>query len=156
MTEQESKQFFKIAFAAFPGLPQWAKENSSDFGMTLVSWARTLSNTTLEEATEIIDGWIDGTIADPPVGYKRETFALQVKAIAAQRKFERTKHLREEEEWMKTNRKNYIRPVGLVLISPYLQRIFREQDRFRAGEISQSDLADATDAIIEEFANAKA
>ena len=155
MNEQEARQFFKVAFAAFPGVAEWAKEKSSDFSMTLACWIKTLATTTLAEALEVIEGWSDGSIPDPPVGYKRETFALQVKAIAGQRRFENAKEQRREEEWLKANRSKYQRPAGLVLLSPYLNRIFEKQADFRNGNMTQAELDEQTNEIVEEFANAK-
>ena len=151
MNEQEAKQFFQAAFAAFPGVPQWARENSSDFSMTIASWMKTLATTTLDEALEVIEGWVAGTIKDPPVGYKRETFAMQVKAIAGQKRLERIKKERKhEEEWVKAHRGKYQRPEGLVAMSPYLDRIFERQAAHRAGEITERELEEQTNAIVNE------
>jgi CRISPR/Cas system Type II protein with McrA/HNH and RuvC-like nuclease domain len=151
VTEQEARQFFNVAFAAFPGVSEWAKEKSSDFSLTIASWKKALATTTLEEAIEVIEGWSAGTIPDPPIGYKRESFALQVKAIAGQRRFEKAKEQRREEEWVKANRSKYQRPAGLVLLSPYLNRIFEKQAEFRNGNITQAELDAQTNAIVEEF-----
>jgi hypothetical protein len=155
VNEQESKQFYKAAFAAFPGVAQWAKEHSSDLSLTLAMWTKTLSDIDLSDAIEVIEGWADGSIPEPPIGYKRETFALQVKAIVKQRRYEAAKALQREEEWVKANRAKYQRPAGLVLLSPYLNRIFEKQAEFRNGNITQAELDAQTNAIVEEFANAK-
>jgi hypothetical protein len=154
MTQDEFDVFFDNACCKFGGLIDWM-EKSPNPGVTLDGWFKCLRDVSLNEANEVIEGWADGTIKEPPIGYRRELFALDVKAIAGQKRFENAKEQRREEEWLKANRAKYQRPAGLVLLSPYLNRIFEKQADFRNGNLTQAELDEQTNAIVEEFANAK-
>ena len=148
MTPAEATQFFESAFIAFPGLAAWLRETSTDGAATCSVWARTLAKVTLDEANYVLDGWIDGTIEDPPTGYRRESFALHVKAIALKEREIRNKELEREKQWIKSNRGNYQPSAAFKAIAKPYFRMMEWKDRLWEGEISDSEYQTKVDEIV--------
>jgi hypothetical protein len=147
MTPAEATEFFRNAFIAFPGLAAWLRETSTDGAATCSVWARTLAKVTLDEATYVLDGWIDGTIEDPPIGYRRESFALHVKAIATKERDIRNKELEREKQWIKSNRGNYQPSAAFkVVAKPYLESI-EWLPKLWAGEVTHQEYDERCDRI---------
>jgi len=150
MTPAEATQFIDSAFIAFPGLAAWLRETSTDGAATCSVWARTLAKVTLDEATYVLDGWIDGTIEDPPTGYRRESFALHVKAIAMKERDKLNKELERERQWVKNNR-GYQRPAVLqALLGPAYQRQIEWKPKLEMGEVTHEQYDERCDAIANE------
>lgn len=148
MTPTQATEFFDRAFIAFPGLASWLRESSTDGAATCSVWARTLAKVSFKEANDVLDGWIDGTIDDPPQGYRRELFALHVKAIAATQREIRNKELYREEQWLKTNRGNYQPSAAFKAIAkPYLQ-MMDWKDKLWLGQITDSEYQAKVDEIV--------
>lgn len=148
MTPAEATQFFESAFIAFPGLAAWLRETSTDGAATCSVWARTLAKVTLDEATYVLDGWIDGTIDDPPTGYRRESFALHVKAIALKEREIRNKELEREKQWIKSNRGNYQPSAAFKAIAKPYGRMLEWKDKLWEGEISDAEYQTKVDEIV--------
>jgi hypothetical protein len=150
MTPAEATQFFESAFIAFPGLAAWLRETSTDGAATCSVWARTLSKISFDEATYVLDGWIDGTIKDPPVGYRRESFALHVKAIALTERDKLNKEIDRENQWIKNNRGYQRAPVLQAILGPGYQRQLEWKPKLEMGEVTHEQYDARCDAIANE------
>ena len=78
MQDKELTEFFGMAFDAFPGLRELVASSPG----TIKVWARTLEQVTPREAMRVLDRWITGELENPPTGFRREQFALDVRAVA--------------------------------------------------------------------------
>ncbi|MFY7700491.1 MAG: hypothetical protein ACOVQH_09490 [Burkholderiaceae bacterium] len=152
MTPNELEQFLRKAFIAFPGLKDWAETlpKASD---TLAVWSRTLERVTLDEATQVLNDWIDCTLSDPPVGYRRETFAIDIKSIVSRR---RTEHLAEtyserarEEQWIKANRGKYQPSAAFRSIAKPFLEMLANKPLVMMGEMSHDEYDRQVDLITE-------
>jgi hypothetical protein len=149
MTPTEAGQFFQKAFLAFPGLASWLRENSTDPAATCATWASTLAKVSAGEADAVLDGWVDGSIKEPPTGYKRETFALNVKALALQMRSELRKDLDREEQWIKSNRGKYIPSAAFKSIAKPFMEMLEHKSRLAEGEITHAEYDRLVDEITE-------
>jgi hypothetical protein len=149
MTATEAGKFFQKAFLAFPGLASWLRENSTDPAGTCSIWASTLAKVSAEEAYAVLDGWVDGSIKDPPVGYKRETFALNVKALALASRDEVKRERVREELWVKSNRGKHIPSAAFKSIAKPFMQMLEHKSRLMDGEITHSEYDRLVDEITE-------
>ena len=154
MNSTEAGKFFEKAFIAFPGLASWLRENSTDPAGTCSSWASTLSKVSAEEAYAVLDGWVDGSIQDPPVGYKRETFALNVKALAMTERGKRNQDRAREELWVKSNRGKYQPSAAFRSIAKPFMQMLDNKTLLLNGEITHAEYDRLVDEITEQaFSN---
>lgn len=149
MNQTEAGKFFQKAFLAFPGLASWLRENSTDPAGTCSIWASTLAKVSADEADAVLDGWVNGSIKEPPTGYKRETFALNVKALALQMRSELRKELDREEQWIKSNRGKYIPSAAFRSIAKPFMRMLEHKSRLVEGEITHAEYDRLIDEITE-------
>ena len=150
MTQSEFAAFFVQARIAFPGLSEWVLEKSPDAQATFAVWAKTLARTDIEDATAALDGWVTGSIPNPPIGYRRESFALDVRAIAAARADARHKVAYREETLNKSRRKDYKPSAAFISIAKPFSLILDSQRRMMNGEITMTEHDRVTAEIIEE------
>lgn len=148
MTPTETKEFFSRAFVAFPSVPQWLKEASVDPSATLSTWQRTLEPITLEEADMVLDGWITGDIPNPPTGYRRELFAIDLKGCAMRDRDERKRETRREEQWVKSNRGNYQPSAAFRSVAKPFGEMMEWKAKLWAGEITDSEYDQKVDEIV--------
>jgi len=144
MTEIEYKQFIERSFAAFPGLHEWVESKSPEPSETLGFWARSLKSVSIEDANKVLDGWCDGSITDPPVGFRREMFALDVRAISQRWRDDRRKQ-QQHVEIDSHDRSHRRRSVAL---SPYIARLIDVGDMFKRGDISERECDDRMERIV--------
>jgi hypothetical protein len=149
MTPIEAGQFFQKAFVAFPGLASWLRENSTDPAGTCATWASTLAKVSAEEAYAVLDGWVDGSIKEPPTGYKRETFALNVKALALASRDEVKRERVREEQWIKSNRGKYVPSAAFKSIAKPFMQMLEHKSRLVEGEITHAEYDRLVDEITE-------
>jgi hypothetical protein len=149
MNPIEAGAFFQKAFIAFPGLASWLRENSTDPAGTCSSWASTLSKVSADEADAVLDGWIDGSIKEPPTGYKRETFALNVKALAMGLRDQAKREQVREELWIKSNRGKYQPSAAFRSVAKPFMAMMAERDRAINGEITWVEYDRLVDEITE-------
>jgi len=149
MNPIEAGAFFQKAFIAFPGLASWLRENSTDPAGTCSSWASTLSKVSADEACAVLDGWVDGSIKDPPVGYKRETFALNVKALAMGLRDQAKREQVREELWVKSNRGRYVPSAAFKSIAKPFMQMLEHKSRLVDGEITHAEYDRLVDEITE-------
>jgi hypothetical protein len=150
MTPNEAKTFFRKAFTAFPGLQSWLNENSPDIAGTLSAWAKTLATVEFNQAVEVLDGWIDGSIKDPPTGYKRETFAINVKAIVARQNEDSHKEIAREEQWRKSNRGRYQPSEAFRSVAKPFFEILKLRAEVMAGRLDSNACEVEVDRIVEQ------
>lgn len=149
MTPSEAKDFFEKVFVAFPGLKEWLK-SIGDPSSTVAVWSRTLNAVTSEEAMTVLDGWIDGSIANPPVGYRREMFALEVKSLVMQVRSELRKERDREEQWIKSNRGKYQPTAAFRSIAKPFMQMLANKELVMAGEMSVEEYDRQVDIITEQ------
>lgn len=149
MTPIEAGKFFEKAFLAFPGLSAWLRENSPDPAGTCSLWAATLAKVSAEEADAVLDGWVDGSIKEPPVGYKRETFALNVKALVMNERGKISQERVREEQWIKSNRGKYQPSAAIKLIAKPFMEMLENKKLVMAGEMTCEEYDQQVDAITE-------
>jgi hypothetical protein len=149
MNPIEAGAFFQKAFLAFPGLASWLRENSTDPAGTCSIWASTLAKVSADEADAVLDGWIDGSIKEPPTGYKRETFALNVKALAMGLRDQAKREQVREELWIKSNRGKYQPSAAFKSVAKPFMAMMAERDRAINGEITWVEYDRLVDEITE-------
>jgi hypothetical protein len=149
MNPIEAGIFFQKAFLAFPGLASWLRENSTDPAGTCSIWASTLAKVSADEADAVLDGWIDGSIKEPPTGYKRETFALNVKALAMGLRDQAKREQVREELWIKSNRGKYQPSAAFRSVAKPFMAMMAERDRAINGEITWVEYDRLVDEITE-------
>jgi len=152
MTQQEFSKFMETTYAYFPSLREWLFERSPNVEMTLNSWRRTLEKITYNQAVAVLDGWIDGTVHSPPIGYKRDLFALDVRAIVHRKLDEALRVASREETFRKalTGRYGYKQPKAIVALSPYFNRMFDIGERLRLGELTHEEAESRVELIVAE------
>ncbi len=77
MTDEEATEFVQHASTAFPGLLELLEKSPGTLGV----WAKTLQQVAFREALRVLERWIAGSLPDPPVGFRRELFALDVRQV---------------------------------------------------------------------------
>ena len=150
MDEREFAAFTDNAFAAFPGLKEWLTEKSPNVPVTLAAWRKTLANVTYDEAASVLDGWLTGTIHSPPVGYKRELFAIDIRSIVQRQRDDARREEVRQEIFVKALAGRYKRPSSIVKLSPYFARILDVGTAIKAGTIGEDDGADQLASIVAE------
>jgi hypothetical protein len=154
MDRLEVKEFCDLAFAAFPGLNEWLQTRSTDIYKTYEAWQKTLSSVTYSDAVLVLDGWLDGTIKDPPVGYRRELFAIDIRATVQRWKDDARRAASHDELMQKANYGKYTRNKGIVAIAPYLERIIEIGDKIKNNELEENEGSTLINAIVSEGCDA--
>jgi hypothetical protein len=146
MNNDEHKRFIQAAFVAFPGLREWVNEKSPEPAKTIAAWSKALANVSIEDAMQVLDGWVAGTLADPPVGFRRELFALDVRACSQRIREARNKEVRRDE--IRQADRNYKSATRNYAMAPAMAKIFDLVAHRDAGLISQEELDTQVDAIV--------
>ncbi len=144
MTTEELDLFVESSCAAFPGLLELLKASPA----TVSVWGRTLDSVSYEEATSVLDRWIVGTLLDPPVGYRRETFALDVRAVVAR---DRADEARRKASVVRIHRGKYIPSAAFKSITEPFGRILELRARVMRGEMELDDCERQIHEIVEAF-----
>jgi hypothetical protein len=144
--ENEFREFFKLAYDAFPGL----RELISLSPGTQKQWARMLSKVSFEDAMRVLDGWIDGTFRDPPIGWRREMFALDVRAYAQTIREARTKQHRIDEDFKEACRRKKQSALMAYPIGPIYARICAVIELRNKGGLTPDEAYDETSRLVEE------
>jgi hypothetical protein len=77
MTPEESRDFLRQAFIAFPGVSQWLRDNSPDPQATIQVWSVALESIKAPEAISVLNRWVKNELP-PPTGWQRELFIQRV------------------------------------------------------------------------------
>lgn len=78
MNKQETSEFVQQVAIAFPGLLELLEKSPATLGV----WAKTLEQVSSRDAMRVLSRWIDGSLDNPPIGFRREMFALDVRSVA--------------------------------------------------------------------------
>lgn len=134
MLQNEAEEFIRdIAWVAFPAARAFVATNSPAPRKTLEFEAKALLSIDLEEAISVIDRWTTGSLPAPVGKELSDGFALHIRAVVMN---DRSKTIRKQPlEDLRKNRRDYksVNPAA-----PYYNRIQKEADRFRNGEITRA------------------
>lgn len=145
MNSEAMKLFAKQACQAFPGLIELLERSPETLGV----WGRTLAQVSLNEATGVLGRWIDGSLADPPVGFRRELFALDIKAIVAKDRGDTIRKRDSEEQRAKTIRKENGTPA-YAFCRPFMDKVILLNNQVTNGTLTQQERDLAVEELIEE------
>jgi hypothetical protein len=142
MQGSELNEFFAAAFDAFPGLRAFLAESPN----TIRVWARTLENIALDEATSVLARWIDCRLPDPPVGYRRETFAIDVRAVVLNDRSVAARRNNQD----KPDRK-YVPSAAFRSVAEPFLKMLSLRAQVMAGELELEDCEKQIREIVEAF-----
>lgn len=149
MDSEEAKKFLQKAFIAFPGLREWLHATGTPTE-TIGTWVRTLQRVAYQDAVEVLDGWIDGSIPNPPIGFRREVFAIDVRECSKKFSEERYREQQREQQWLKQNRFKLQSSLRYTPVGPAMARIFEFGEQRRRGEISQDECEREIQLVVDE------
>lgn len=147
MNNQQTREFVEQVATAFPGLLELLDKSPA----TLTVWARTLEQVAPREALGVLERWITGVLPDPPVGFRREMFALDVKSIVMRDRSDDARRKAGLEARTKADRNSYRPSAAFKSISEPFGRILELRKLVLAGELELGDCEKQIQQIIEEF-----
>ena len=138
MTQEESKDFLRQAFIAFPGVSQWVRDNSPDPQGTIQVWSVALESIKASEAISVLNRWVRNEIP-PPTGYQRELFVQHVVAVV---KHDRTKEYSAKHREQVFEQLNLNQPRGnySAVCGPFIKDIMAMKSSYELGQISYEEL----------------
>jgi hypothetical protein len=138
MTPEESKDFLRQAFIAFPGVSQWVRDNSPDPQGTIQVWSVALESIKASEAISVLNRWVRNEIP-PPTGYQRELFVQHVVAVV---KHDRTKEYSAKHREQVFEQLNLNQPRGnySAVCGPFIKDIMAMKSSYELGQISYEEL----------------
>jgi hypothetical protein len=138
MTPEESKDFLRQAFIAFPGVSQWVRDNSPDPQGTIQVWSVALESIKASEAISVLNRWVRNEIP-PPSGYQRELFVQHVVAVVKQ---DRTKEYSAKHREQVFEQLNLNQPRGNynAVCGPFIKDIMAIKSSYDLGQISFEEL----------------
>jgi hypothetical protein len=138
MTPEESKDFLRQAFIAFPGVSQWVRDNSPDPQGTIQVWSVALESIKASEAISVLNRWVRNEIP-PPTGYQRELFIQHVVAVVKQ---DRTKEYSAKHREQVFEQLNLNQPRGNynAVCGPFIKDIMAMKSSYELGQISYEEL----------------
>jgi hypothetical protein len=138
MTPEESKDFLRQAFIAFPGVSQWVRDNSPDPQGTIQVWSVSLESIKASEAISVLNRWVRNEIP-PPSGYQRELFVQHVVAVVKQ---DRTKEYSAKHREQVFEQLNLNQPRGNynAVCGPFIKDIMAMKSSYELGQISYEEL----------------
>ena len=138
MTPEESKDFLRQAFIAFPGVSQWVRDNSPDPQGTIQVWSVALESIKASEAISVLNRWVRNEIP-PPTGYQRELFVQHVVAVVKQ---DRTKEYSAKHREQVFEQLNLNQPRGNynAVCGPFIKDIMAMKSSYELGQISYEEL----------------
>lgn len=144
MESDKLEIFFQSACNAFPGLRDLLAASPA----TLAVWSQTLEQVSYNEATQVLDRWIRGTIENPPVGFRRELFALDVRAVAMRIRSDHTRNQEQQERLEKLTRRRQPSQAFRSIAKPF-NEILALRAQVMAGELSATDCEWKVKAIVD-------
>ncbi len=138
MTPEESKDFLRQAFIAFPGVSQWVRDNSPDPQGTIQVWSVALESIKASEAIGVLNRWVRNEIP-PPTGYQRELFVQHVVAVVKQ---DRTKEhsAKHREKVLDQVNANGHNKGSVPILGKYMLDIMAMKSSYELGQISYEEL----------------
>jgi hypothetical protein len=138
MTPEESRDFLRQAFIAFPGVSQWLKDNSPDPQATIQVWSVALDSVKASEAISVLNRWVKNELP-PPTGYQRELFVQHVVAVVKQDRTKEYSAKHRDKVLDQVNANGHGRGSNPVLGS-YMRDIMGFKATYDLGQISFEEL----------------
>jgi hypothetical protein len=138
MTPDESKDFLRQAFIAFPGVSQWLRDNSPDPQGTIQVWSVALESIKASEAISVLNRWVKNELP-PPTGYQRELFVQHVVAVVKQDRTKEYSAKHRDKVLDQVNANGHGRGSNPVLGS-YMRDIMGFKATYDLGQISFEEL----------------
>jgi len=138
MTPDESRDFLRQAFIAFPGVSQWLKDNSPDPQATIQVWSVALESIKASEAISVLNRWVKNELP-PPTGYQRELFVQHVVAVVKQDRTKEYSAKHRDKVLDQVNADGHGRGSNPVLGS-YMRDIMGFKATYDLGQISFEEL----------------
>jgi hypothetical protein len=138
MTPDESRDFLRQAFIAFPGVSQWLKDNSPDPQGTIQVWSVALESIKASEAISVLNRWVKNELP-PPTGYQRELFVQHVVAVVKQDRTKEYSAKHRDKVLDQVNANGHGRGSNPVLGS-YMRDIMGFKASYDLGQISFEEL----------------
>lgn len=144
MTPIELSSFMESASIAFSSIGELVAKTPAVVSV----WSRTLHGITYEEAVEVLDRWIMGTLSNPPSFYRRDSFALDVRAVVA---FRRSEWLRQKEQFEQQEKRDRRKQPSAAFrsIAKPFNEILALRAKVMAGELSAVDCEWQVKAIVD-------
>jgi hypothetical protein len=146
MQDRELNEFIGLAIDAFPGLGAFVAEHPA----VVKSWGKTLSNVTAKEAMGVLSRWVDGSLSEPPVGYRRELFALDVRAVAMRGRNDFARERASVEAREKALRKSQPSAAFRSILVPFT-KILELRSKVMRGELDVQECDRQIQQIVEAF-----
>jgi hypothetical protein len=144
MESDKLEIFFSSACNAFPGLRDLLAASPA----TLAVWSQTLQQVSYTEAAQVLDWWIRGTLENPPVGFRRELFALDVRAVAMRIRSDDMRLQEQQERLQKLDRRRRPSQAFRSIAKPFYE-ILALRAKVMAGELSATECDQQVKAIID-------
>jgi hypothetical protein len=143
MTPDESRDFLRQAFIAFPGVSQWLKDNSPDPQGTIQVWSVALESIKASEAISVLNRWVKNELP-PPTGWQRELFVQRVIEVV---KNDRNKSYPERHRKEVFEQLNLKQPKGNynAVCGPFMRDVMGLKASYDLGQISFEDLTRQAD-----------
>lgn len=150
MNQQETIHFVDQVATAFPGLLELLEKSPGTIGV----WAKTLAQVSLDEALRVLEGWIAGTLENPPVGFRRELFALDVRAVVLKTRDDELRRVTSQQK-MEIGRKRGKNPTPAYDISrPFMEKVLELNKQVMNGTLSNHEWDAGVAKLLDEaFAN---
>jgi hypothetical protein len=135
MNTTELQKLVEETCSAFPGMQELVEKHPS----VVATWGKTLHAIALQDAMAVLNRWIAGTLENPPVGFRREVFALDIKAVVERVHSDiARKRLNHEVIDRADRRKNY-RSAVTVLIGPVFEKFLAYNEEVINGTMSHDE-----------------
>lgn len=100
MTNEEYKEFLKSLERQFPSFAEWLKRPGNDWKAMSQTYYDGLKEekVAIDEAKEVLKGWITGTIEGAPVGFENQRFLANL-LNAVREKRSKEMHKQAQDSW---------------------------------------------------------
>lgn len=142
MNTKETTDFVQQVAIAFPGVVELLEKSPATLGV----WAKTLEQVSSREASTVLSRWVNGSLPDPPVGFRRELFALDVRAVVMKDRADAMRFKAIENA--SRSRIAYPSAAFRSIAKPYSE-ILGLRSRVMAGDLSAEECDRQIEAIIE-------
>jgi len=135
MNATELQSLVDATCDAFPGMQELVTKHPS----VIATWGKTLHDIALQDALAVLNRWIAGTLEHPPIGFRREMFALDVKSVVGRVHSDMLRKRHNHEVIDRADRKKNYRSPLTVFIGPAFEKFLAYNDAVINGEMSSED-----------------
>lgn len=154
MNQQETTEFLGQVMIAFPGVAELLEKSPA----TTRVWCRTLESVSVREAITVLDRWITGDLKDPPVGFKRETLAIDVRSVVERMRSDEAALRSSESEYQANRDKidNGRKPRGrnatpaADICRPFIDKVLVLNAQVINGTLMQQERDDVVAQLLDE------